>query len=253
MPIEYLREDNIAVITINYPDILNALNPKTLIELSGAVSDFQNDPALRVGIITGAGGKAFCAGMDVKSVEPDGLGNAEARPEGTLVRGLEIGKPLIAAVNGYALGGGFEIALACDIRIASEKAIFGLPEVSLGIIPGWGGTQRLARLIPFGKALEMILTGARIGAGEALDLHLVSRVVPADSLMTEARELARQLSEYSPLALQAVKDAVYRGYDMNLAEGLKLESEWSARTMASENFIRGRASFLEKKKQGKNS
>jgi len=247
MPIEYSKEGSIAVITINFPDILNALNPKTLIELSEVVTDFNHDPELRTGIITGAGEKSFCAGMDIKSVEPDGRGNADARPEGTLVRGLEIGKPLIAAVNGYALGGGLEIALACDIRIASENAVFGLPEVSLGIIPGWGGTQRLFRLIPFGKAMELILTGSVIDAGEALNVHLVSKVVSGNSLMTEAKELARRLSGFSPLALKAVKEALYRGYDMTLSEGLKLESRLSAGTMASDEFVRSRASFLEKK------
>ena len=186
--------------------------------------------------------------MDVKETKPDGLGNPSARPENTIVRGLEIWKPLIAAVNGYALGGGFEIALACDIRIASENAVFGLPEVTLGLIPGWGGTQRLSRLIPFGKALEMILTGERIDAHEALNLNLVSMVVPQKDLMRTAQELAVRLCDSAPLAIQAAKEAVYRGYDIPLVEGLKLESELSSKAMSTKDYVEGRRAFLEKRK-----
>jgi E-phenylitaconyl-CoA hydratase len=248
MPIEYRTEGRTAIITINRPEVLNALSAENLIEMGDHLIRFRDDTKLRACIITGAGDKAFCTGMDVKETQPDGIGNPAARPENTLVRGLEIWKPLIAAVNGYALGGGFEITLACDIRIASENAVFGLPEVTLGLIPGWGGTQRLSRLIPFGKAVEMILTGKRIDAKEALHLNLVSKVVPLNDLMTSAKELAVQLCDSAPLAIQAAKEAVYRGYDFPLDKGLKLESDLSKKTMSTKDYAEGRAAFLEKRK-----
>ena len=248
MPIEYQKDNKIAVITINNPEVHNALSPEGLIDLTNALADFRDNPELRVCVITGAGDKAFCTGMDLKSVRPDGKGNPEARPEGTFVRGLEIWKPVIAAVNGYALGGGFEIALACDIRIASENAVFGFPEVTLGIIPGWGGTQRLSRLLPFGIAAEMILTGKRIDAREACDLHLVNKVVPLNNLMTESLKLAQQICDSGPLAVRSAKESLYLGQDMTLEEGLQLESRLSSRTMASKDFIEGRMAFLEKRK-----
>ena len=248
MPIEYRTEDRTAIITINRPEVLNALGAEDLIEISNHLLKYRDDLKLRACIITGSGEKAFCTGMDVKETQPDGLGNPGARPENTLVRGLEIWKPLIAAVNGYALGGGLEIALACDIRIAAENAVFGLPEVTLGLIPGWGGTQRLAKLIPFGKAVEMILTGNRIDANEALNLNLVSKVMPQKDLMKVAKELAVQLCDSAPLAIQAAKEAVYRGHDIPLVEGLKLESELSKKTMSTKDYAEGRAAFLEKRK-----
>jgi len=248
MPIEYRTEDRTAIITINRPEVLNALSAENLIEISNHLLRYRDDMKLRACIITGAGEKAFCTGMDVKETQPDGLGNPDACPENTLVRGLEIWKPLIAAVNGYALGGGLELVLACHIRIASENAMFGLPEVTLGLIPGWGGTQRLAKLIPYGKAVEMILTGKRIDANEALNLNLVSKVVPTKDLMKVAKELAVQLCDSAPLAIQAAKEAVYRGHDIPLFEGLKLESELSKKTMSTKDYAEGRTAFLEKRK-----
>jgi E-phenylitaconyl-CoA hydratase len=248
MPIEYHTEGRIAIVTINRPEVLNALSGGDLIEMSKFLINFRDDPELRACIITGAGEKTFCTGMDLKETRPDGQGNADARPEGTLVRGLEIQKPLIAAINGYAFGGGLEVALACDIRIASENAVFGFPEVTLGLIPGWGGTQRLARLIPFSKAVEMILTGKRIDAHEAYSMSLVSKVVPLKNLMTTAREWAVQLCDSAPLAERAAKEALYRGLDMTLVDGLRLESELSGKTMASRDFAEGRKAFLEKRK-----
>ena len=248
MPIEYRKDKTIAVITINNPEVYNALSPEGLINLTNLLTDYRDDPQLRVCIVTGAGEKAFCTGMDLKSVNPDGKGNPDARPEGTLVRGLEMWKPVIAAVNGYALGGGFEIALAADIRVASENAGFGFPEVTLGIIPGWGGTQRLSRLLPLGIATEMILTGKRIDAYEAYNLRLVNKVVPLKDLMTETMELAQRISDSGPLAIRAAKEALYLGQDLALEEGLLLESRLSSRTMASRDFIEGRKAFLEKRK-----
>lgn len=248
MPIEYRTEGRIAIITINRPEVLNALNAEELIEMSNFLISFRDDPKLRACIITGAGEKAFCTGMDLKETRPDGQGNPNTRPEGTLVRSLEMWKPLIAAINGYAFGGGLEIALACDIRIASENAQLGLTEVTLGLIPGWGGTQRLARIIPFGKAVEMILAGKRIDAYEACTLNLVNKVVPLKDLMTTAKELAVQLCDSAPLAIQAAKEALYRGLDMTLLDGLKLESELSGKAMTSRDFAEGRTAFIEKRK-----
>lgn len=248
MPVEYNKEGRIAIITINRPEVLNALSPEALIELTNVLISFRDDPQLWVGIITGAGEKAFCTGMDLKTVQPDVQGSSSARPEGTLVRGLELWKPLIAAINGYAFGGGLEIALACDMRIASENALFGFTEVTLGLIPGWGGTQRLARLIPFGKATELILTGKRIDVNEACNLNLVNKVVPLKNLMTTAKEWAIQICNSAPLAVQAAKKALYQGFDMTLADGLRLESELSGKAMSTKDFAEGRKAFLEKKK-----
>lgn len=202
MSIDYSKENKIAIFTINRPQVLNALDLQTLSELSEKITDFCNDPKLLVGIITGAGERSFCTGMDLKStigVPVDSLFG-----EGTFVRGLDVQKPLIAAVNGYAFGGGLEIALACDIRIASENALFGLTEVTIGLIPGWGGTQRLPRLIPPGKAMEMVLMGKRINPTEALRINLVNKVVPLSSLITTATEWANQIVALDSTTLHQV-------------------------------------------------
>jgi E-phenylitaconyl-CoA hydratase len=261
MPIEYRKEGKVAIFTINRPEVLNALSPQTLAEWTNALIDFRNNKDLWVGIVTGAGEKAFCTGLDLKSASgpppggpPPGSGqggpppSSPASPQATLVRGLEIWKPIIAAVNGYAFGGGFEIALACDIRIASENARFGLTEVTLGLIPGWGGSQRLPRMIPFGKAAELLLMGKRIDAQEALTLNLVSKVVPSKDLMPTAMEWANQICQCAPLAVQAAKEALMRGIDMNLADGLKLEGELGRKVTSSKDFAEGRKAFMEKRK-----
>ena len=200
MSIEYQKEGKVAIFTINRPQVLNALDLQTLNELSDKIADFGNDPKLQVGIITGAGERSFCTGMDLKStigVPVDSLFG-----EGTFIRGLEVSKPMLAAVNGYAFGGGLEIALACDIRIASENALFGLTEVTIGLIPGWGGTQRLPRLLPMG--MEMVLMGKRINAGDALRINLVNKVVPLSSLMTTAKEWANQIVDLDSTTLHQV-------------------------------------------------
>lgn len=231
MSIDYLEEGKVALFTINRPEVLNTLTLDALHELTEKLADFRDNPRLRVGIITGAGDKAFCAGMDLKSTS--GLPTEQLFGEGTFVRGLDVWKPLIAAVNGYAFGGGFEIALACDIRIASENARFGLTEVTVGLMPGWGGTQRLPRLISFGKAVELILMGKRITAEEALRLNLVSKVVPLRSLMTAAADWARLIAGLNPLAVQSAKEAMIRGRDLALQDGLMVESELLSRLTAS--------------------
>jgi enoyl-CoA hydratase/carnithine racemase len=227
MAIDYLKQGKIAFFTINRPEVLNALSLEALKDLSEKLDDFRADPLLRVGIIRGAGQKAFCTGMDLKSTV--GLPTDSLFAEGTFVRGLDVWKPLIAAVNGYAFGGGFEIALACDIRIASQNAIFGLTEVTVGLMPGWGGTQRLPRLLPFGKAVELILTGRRITADEALRLRLVNETVASDDLMTTAAEWATQIGELDPIAVRSLKEAMIRGGSMTLNDGLALEGEFAER------------------------
>lgn len=254
MPIDYQKEGKIAIFTINRPEVLNALSPQALAEWTDALVDFRDDPKLWVGIITGAGEKAFCTGLDLRGAGPPpgggqgGTPPARPAPQATLVRGLELWKPLIAAVNGYAFGGGFEIALACDIRIAAENARFGLTEVTLGLIPGWGGSQRLPRLIPVGKAAELLIMGKRIDAQEALDLKLVSKVVPQKDLMPTAKEWANQICECAPLAVRAAKQALFQGLNMTLDEGLKLESELGRKVTSSKDFAEGRKAFMEKRK-----
>ena len=235
MPIDYQKEGKVALFTINRPEVLNALSLDTLEELTDKLRDFREDPALRVGIITGAGSKAFCSGMDLKSTV--GIPIESLFGEGSFVRGLEVWKPLIASVNGYAFGGGLEIALACDIRLASDNASFGLTEVSVGLMPGWGGTQRLPRLISFGKAFEMVLMGKRISAEEALRLNLVSSVVSLEDLMPTAREWASRIAEFGPGAVQSTKEAMVRGASMSLKDGLSFESELVARL--TERAIQG--------------
>lgn len=267
MPIGYEKEGHVAIFTIDRPEVMNALSPQALAEWTEALIDFRDDKSLWVGIITGAGEKAFCTGLDLRGGGgpppgqrpggggPPGQGGGgappprPAMPTETLVRGLEIWKPLIAAINGYALGGGLEIALACDIRIAADSAKLGLTEVTLGLMPGWGGTQRLPRIIPLGLAMEMTLMGRRVDAQEALKIGLVHEVVPLADLMKTAKERAQKMCESAPLAMQGVKEAILKGQDMTLAEGLKLEGEINRnKVSSSKDFAEGRKAFQEKRK-----
>ncbi len=248
--------ERIAILTINRPLAMNALDGKTLAALNEAWIDFRDNPELWVAIITGAGGKAFCAGADIKSLANyyssmnaiKRKAKADTEPGlGGITRNLEIWKPIIAAINGYCLAGGLEIALACDIRIASETATFGLTEVTRGIIPGAGGTQRLPRLIPLGKSLEMILTGERIDAQEAYRIGLVNKVVPPDQLLPEATKLAERICRNAPLAVRAAKEAVYRGMDLPLSDGLGLEQFLAEPIHQSEDAKEGPKAFFEKR------
>ena len=248
MPIEYQKEGHIAIFTINNPEVMNALSPQQVAEWTEALIDFRENKDLWVGIVTGAGDRAFCTGLDLRSAGPQSGGGPSPQPQETLVRGLKLWKPLIAAINGYALGGGLEIALACDIRIASDNARLGLTEVTLGLMPGWGGTQRLPRLIPFSIAAEMMIMGKRITAQEALEIHLVHQVVPQADLMATAKERAEKICESAPLAVAAVKEAMIRGYSMTLEEGLQLETELGRSVLASKDFAEGRKAFMEKRK-----
>ena len=250
MAVDYEKEGRMAIFTINRHQAMNAMNMEALNELHEAMVDFRDDPELWVGIITGAGEKAFCGGADIKDTLPfmkEHRDSPEAFPA-TPMRGLEIWKPLIAAINGMALGGGLEIALGWDIRIASETARFGTPEVTLGLIPGWGGTQRLPRLIPQCKAAEILLMGRPIDAQEAYRIGLVNKVVPQEEVVPTAREWAEAICQAAPLAVRAAKEAMVRGSSLTLEEGLRLENSLEAYVMASEDFTEGTTAFREKRK-----
>ncbi|MFC2065922.1 enoyl-CoA hydratase/isomerase family protein [Chloroflexota bacterium] len=251
MAIDYEKEGRIAVFTINRPEAMNAMNVEGLRELSEAMVDFRDDPELWVGIITGAGERAFCAGADIKDMLPFMKQNLPDTPWSippTHMRGLELWKPLIAAINGAAMGGGLEIALACDIRIASEKARLGVPEVTLGLLPGWGGTQRLPRMIPRCKAAELLLMGRPIDAQEAHRIGLVNVVVPPEAVLPTAKEWAEVICQAGPLATRAAKEAMVMGSGMTLKDGLRLENALEAYLLHTEDFTEGTTAFIEKRK-----
>jgi len=250
MALLYEKRGKIAQITIDRPRALNSLDPQTFKELSDALISYRDDNDLWAAILTGSGNRAFCVGADIKDMLPmlSDIRNEWWRLPPTILRGLELWKPIIAAVNGHALGGGLELALACDLRIAAEHATFGAPEVNLGIIPGWGATQRLPRAIPYAKAAEMIFFGQRIDAQEAYRIGLVNKVVPQDQLIAAAEEWAQKLSEMPPLAIRAAKEAMIRGTEMNLEEGLMLESRLMDVVVASDDHREARDAWLEKRK-----
>ena len=244
------RRDRVAIITINRPEKRNALNIQTRAEGAAALDELRDDDSVRVVIFTGAGDKAFVAGADIAEFAGR---TALAQRAIMLERGLfnsvdTFPKPVIAMVNGYCLGGGCELALACDIRIASETASFGQPEINLGIIPGGGGTQRLTRLVGEGKAMEMILTGEIINAQEAFRLGLANHVVPADQLQTKTMEVANRIAEKSPVALRLAKEAVKAASRSNIDEGLRREVDLFALCFSSEDKDEGVSAFLEKRK-----
>jgi enoyl-CoA hydratase len=244
------RRDRVAIITINRPEKRNALNIKTREEGAAALDELAQDDSVRVVVITGAGDKAFIAGADISEF---------AGRTAVMQRSVMLGrslftaidsfpKPIIAMINGYCLGGGNELAMACDIRIASETASFGQPEINLGIIPGGGGTQRLTRLIGEGKAMELILTGDIIDARTAQEYGLVNKVVPATDLHAETMELANRIAEKSPIALRMAKEAVKLASRSNLDEGLRREIDLFAICFSSEDKDEGVNAFLEKRK-----
>ena len=250
MTVDYRKEGRVAIFTINRPGALNALDMEAIHQLHKAMVDFRDDPELWVGIITGVGQKAFCAGADVKDAVPFIKKHRETPwtfPT-TPMRGLEMWKPLIAAINGLALGGGLEVALACDIRIASENARLGTPEVTIGVIPGWGGTQRLTRMVPWCKAAEILLAGKIIDAQEAYRIGLVNEVVPPNDLMAAAKKWAEGFCRTAPLATRAIKEAMVRGYSMPLEEGLRLGESLLAYIMGTEDFEEGNRAFVGKRK-----
>ncbi|NQT80635.1 MAG: enoyl-CoA hydratase/isomerase family protein [Candidatus Aminicenantes bacterium] len=247
----YEKKDNIGILTINRPDKLNAISNELTSELSKLLDDIEKDEELRVLIITGKGDKAFVAGADIKElVDRDARQGRKVSQERqeifSHIENLQI--PVIAAVNGYALGGGLELALACSIRICSDKAQFGAPEVKLGIIPGDGGTQRLPRLIGLGRAMELILTGDFIDAQEAFRIGLVNKVFPLEELMEKAMELAQKIASRPPLAVRYAKEAVNRSQEGDTASGFALESYLHALSCTTEDKKEGVSAFLEKRK-----
>jgi enoyl-CoA hydratase len=245
------RDGAIATLTINRPAVLNALNAATMDELRRALLELRHDDAVRVVIVTGAGEKAFVAGADIKELS----GQTPVEGQQLAVRGQHVldlleslGKPSIAAINGFALGGGCELAMACTFRIAADTARLGQPEINLGLIPGYAGTQRLVRLVGRDHALDLILTGRQIPAEEARQLGLVTRVVPAGSLMDEARALAQALAIKPPVAVRAAMEAVTRGAEMGFHDGCALEAALFALTSTTEDMKEGTRAFLEKRK-----
>jgi enoyl-CoA hydratase len=248
--IRYEAADGVATVTLARPEVHNAMNTTMRRELVECFTRLQTDDDVRVVVVTGAGDRAFSAGADIREfVEPDSAPRfREARRRLEFRQVMDrCPQPLIAAIRGWALGGGLELALACDIRIAGDDARLGLTEIDLAIIPGGGGTQRLPRLVGRGKALELILTGARIDAAEALRLGIVERVVPAADVLGHARALARTLAAKAPLALRYAKEAVVKGLDLPLAEGLRLEADLLAFLRTTEDRREGARAFLEKR------
>ena len=240
----------LAVITFNRPKVLNALNAATLEELSSALEDVAADPEVRVILLTGAGPKAFVAGADITELAAldAETGRAYARRGQELFRCIEtLGKPVIACIHGFALGGGCELAMACTIRLASETAKLGQPEVKLGVIAGFGGTQRLPRLVGPSAALKLLLTGAIVAAPEALRIGLVDEVIPAERLMARAEELAREIAANAPLAIERTLLAVDSGLDRTLEDGLAEEARHFGQCCGTRDKAEGTAAFLAKR------
>lgn len=242
--------DGIGFLTINRPDKLNALNDTVVAELHEAAKALKAHPEVRGVILTGSGPKAFVAGADIGDLARQGVldGRDRALNGQAMLRALEtMGKPVLAAVNGFALGGGCELAMACHIRIASENARFGQPEVNLGITPGYGGTQRLPRIVGKGNALHMLLTGEHVNAQDALRMGLVSKVVPQDQLMAEAEKAMKTIVGKGPIALALTIDAVDRGLEMTLEDGLRLEADAFGLVASTKDMKEGLTAFLEKR------
>jgi enoyl-CoA hydratase len=243
--------NTVVVVTINRPKVLNALNSQTVDELRRVMLDLQRDDGVRAIVLTGAGEKSFVAGADINELAVQTpTGGREHALKGQHVFDVieNLGKPVIAAINGFALGGGCELAMACTLRIAADSARIGQPEINLGLIPGYAGTQRLPRLVGKGKAMEMILTGAPIGADEALRIGLVNRVVPAASLMTDARALAAQLAAGAPIAMRYIINAVNKGTEMPFAEACQYEATLFGLVASTDDMREGTKAFLEKRK-----
>ena len=251
------REGAVAVVTVNRPSVRNALNMQTLDELRRAILDLKHDDAVRAVLLTGAGDKAFVAGADINELATQTpITGREHAIAGQHVLDLleHMGKPVIAAINGFALGGGCELAMACTIRIAADTAKLGQPEINLGLIPGYAGTQRLTRLVGRGRALELLLTGDQVTAQEAHRLGLVNRVVPAAELMGEAKKLAAALAAKAPIAVRYILEAVHKGLEMPFPQAQIFEATLFGLVASTEDMREGTKAFLEKRKadfQGK--
>lgn len=248
--ITFNQKEAIAIVTLNRPKVLNALNTETLNELHEIFTQLDSDTGVRVIIITGSG-KAFIAGADISEMNTYSPEEARAFSQlghKTMDAIQNSGKPVIAAINGFTLGGGLELALSCDILIASEKAVLGLPEVNLGLIQGFGGTQRLPRLIGKSRAKELIFTGEALKAQKACEIGLVNRVVPQEELLPEAEKMAQLISAKGPVALTLAKRAIESGYDVPLSEGCKKEIDAFVESFSSQDRDEGIKAFLEKRK-----
>jgi enoyl-CoA hydratase len=248
--LKFEKREQIAYVTINRPDKLNALNQAVMGELREVFTQIKDDPEVRVAILTGTGEKAFVAGADIGELNKNNPVEAKAYThKGQAVLDLieNLGKPVIACLNGYALGGGCELAMACSFRLASENAKIGQPEVKLGIIAGYGGSQRLPRLVGKGLALQILLTGEQITAQEAHRIGLVNEVVPQAELISRAEAVAKKIIANAPLAIQYTLEAVNKGMEMSLAEGLFLEATLFSVACATEDKKEGTSAFLEKR------
>ena len=248
--ITYEVKGPIAYITLNRPKVLNALNRKTLEELNAAFHAAKDDGTIKGIILTGSGEKAFIAGADIaeiSAIDNDKAEEFSTRGQDLLSFVETLGKPVIAAVNGFALGGGCETAMACTIRIAAENAKFGQPEVKLGILPGYGGTHRLPRLVGKGRALQLILSGSIIDAHEAYRIGLVNEVVPAADLISRCEAILKQIDANAPLAIQYAIDAVNQGGDTDLTSALKLEAKYFALAARTEDRKEGTSAFIQKR------
>lgn len=244
------KSERYATVTVNRPDKLNALNIETVEELEHAMQALNEDKTIRSIILTGAGEKAFIAGADISqitSLDSKSGRSFALRGQKVFLYVEKMKKPLIAAINGFALGGGCELAMACHIRLASTKAKFGQPEIKLGIIPGYGGTQRFPRLIGLSNALQLLLTGDMMNAENALRLGLVSEVLEPEQLMERAAALASQLAVQAPLAIRYILEAVYRGINTDLENALGIEAEYFGKACATEDMKEGTTAFLEKR------
>jgi enoyl-CoA hydratase len=245
------RDGAIAILTINRPAVLNALNRQVLEELSTAVETLAADDGVRAIVVTGAGEKAFVAGADINELAAQSpvSGRELARRGQALFRRIEtLGKPVIAAINGFALGGGCELAMACTFRLAADTAKIGQPEINLGLIPGYGGSQRLPRLVGKDRAMEMILTGRHVSAEEAFRIGLVTRVVPAAALQGDARQLATELAGKAPVAIRYAMDAIERGLDMPFPDACDYEATLFGLVASTEDMREGTRAFLDKRK-----
>jgi enoyl-CoA hydratase len=244
------RDGAVATVTINRPKVLNALNTQTINELERAMLDLEQDDDVRVVVLTGAGEKAFVAGADINELAV--LSPAEAQRHGRRGQSVfdrieQLGKPVIAAINGFALGGGCELAMACTLRIAAETARLGQPEINLGLIPGYAGSQRLPRLVGKGRALEILLTGDMVSAARAYEIGLVNKVVPAAEVMAEARRVAAALAAKAPLAMRSILEVVHHGLEMPRADAEFLEASLFGLVASSDDMKEGTRAFLEKR------
>ncbi len=245
------EKERVAVLTFNRPEALNALNERTLKELDDALDILAKDTVSKVVIVTGSGEKSFVAGADIKEMQ--GLDKKQGiefsvRGQNVLNKLERLGKPSIAAINGFALGGGSEVALACSIRIASENAKFGQPEINLGIIPGYGGTQRLPRIVGLGRAIEIMTTGEMISAQTAKEIGLVNAVVPQDQLLEKSMDLARMIASKSAPVIKLILDSVYDGLSVDFQSGLDIESDAIGSSFATKDAQEGIQAFIEKRK-----